>query len=75
MYLYKAKGFMYTGSLVSIRGFNVIPDWVIHAYQVGTLFYDTSGRLFLKTIDRDIPVNVGDCIVSDEDGVLSVIPK
>ena len=66
------KGFVYLGNLFNISGFNFIPDWIINAYQAGVLFYDSNGELFLKVVGGSTPVRIGDCIVTDSDGVLYV---
>lgn len=63
------EAFKYDGDLTDENGSFYIPEWAINAYSKGVLFYSSLDsnnppcELFIKTLEGNMLVNVGDFII------------
>jgi hypothetical protein len=70
------EAFQYDGDLIDSKGEYYVPDWVEKAFEDGILFYDSINKynppyeLFIKDIEGNILVSVGDYIIQDIHGKL-----
>lgn len=68
------EAFRYDGDLMDINGNYYIPDWAIEAFEKDVLFYDEHNdypfELFIKTLEGNHHVSVGDYIIKGVKGEL-----
>lgn len=60
------EAFNYNGDITDKEGKHNIPDWALKAFESGELVFDNSnepGALYVRTLEGDMLVNVGDYIV------------
>lgn len=67
--------FKYDGDLVNDTGMFYVPSWAKEAYKNGILFYKeisnvSPSELFVKTLEGDHHVSVGDYIIKGVQGEL-----
>lgn len=60
----------YRKPLYELDVFNNLPDWMKQARQNRTLYYDYKAELFIKTLEGDERVSVGDYIIKGVHGEL-----
>ena len=60
----------YRKPLYELDVFNNLPDWMKQARQNGTLYYDNKAELFIKILEGDMHVSVGDYIIKGVRGKL-----
>lgn len=70
----ETEAFQYDGDLKGSDGGYYVPDWVVTAFEEGTLYYDTfeeqPGELFINNPEGAIHVPVGDYIIKGVNGDL-----
>ena len=68
------EAFRYDGDLIDINGNYYVPDWAIEAFEKDVLFYDEHNdhpfELFIKTLEGNHHVSVGDYIIKGVQGEL-----
>lgn len=71
------EAFQYDGDLINSKGEYYVPNWAKDAYEDGKLYYDfanlnevISYELFIKTLEGDMMVSVGDYIIQGVNGEL-----
>ena len=71
------KAFQYDGDLKDSRGNYYVPDWAVKAFESGDLFYTSPlspvyppCELYIKTLEGDHHVSVGDYIIRGVSGEL-----
>lgn len=77
----EVDAFQYDGDLKGSDGNYYVPDWAVDAFEKGILFYASPNKeeppceLYLKfpTSCSAISVSVGDYIIKNNDGNLSLI--
>lgn len=60
------EAFQYDGDIMDQEGKYYIPDWALRAFESGELAFDSAsepGALYVRTLEGDMLVNVGDYIV------------
>ena len=66
--------FQYVGDLMNCDGDYCVPDWAVEAYNAEIIYYDTFDfephELFIKTLEGDHHVSVGDYIIQGVKGEL-----
>ena len=68
--------YQYRKPLYELDVFNNLPDWMKQARQNGTLYYDYKAyydykvELFIKTLEGDMHISVGDYIIKGVRGKL-----
>lgn len=62
------KAFCYDGDLKDANGNYYIPDWAIKAFEKGEIFYKNAGDLYIKTLEGDMHVTVGDYVIQGVQG-------
>lgn len=66
--------FEFDGDLVNAHGQFYVPDFAESAYNSGILFYrehkGSPGELFVKTLEGDMHVSVGDYVIQGVNGWL-----
>ena len=68
--------FQYDGDLMGSDGNYYVPQWAENAFKNAIIFYDSYGEntppceLFIKTLEGDIHVSVGDYIIKGVQGEL-----
>ncbi|MEG1502599.1 MAG: hypothetical protein RR370_04345 [Synergistaceae bacterium] len=66
------EAFQYNGNLLSCSAEDYVPDWVVKAYQIGTLYYVYTpyypSELFAKTLEGDHHVSIGDYVIQGVKG-------
>ena len=63
------EAFRYTGDLYTNGEFNC-PDWAVEAYENGTFVSHGQGELYIKTLEGEMLVSVGDYIIQGVNGEL-----
>lgn len=68
------EAFRYDGDLMDINGNYYVLDWAIEAFEKDVLFYDEHNdhpfELFIKTLEGNHHVSVGDYIIKGVQGEL-----
>ncbi len=64
------EAFQYDGDLKGSDGKYYVPEWAVQALGDGTLFYQGQGELFVKTLEGDMHVSVGDYVIKEVNGEL-----
>ena len=57
------EAFRYDGDLMDSKGNYYAPGWAVKALEEDILFFKHQGELFVKTLERDMAVTVGDYII------------
>lgn len=59
--------FQYDGDFINSVGEPYVPDWAVKALREGDIYYKATGdepyELFIKTLEGDLHVTVGDYII------------
>lgn len=63
------EAFQYDGDLMDRNRFYYIPNWAIEAYEARIMYYD-SGELYIKTLEGNHHVSVGDYVIKGVKGEL-----
>lgn len=63
------EAFKYDGDLKNTNGFFYVEPWAVTAFQYGIIFFK-DGDCFIKTLEGDMKVNVGDYIIQGVNGEL-----
>lgn len=68
------EAFKYDGDLMNNDGYYYVPEYAVHAYINGILYFDEfegkSGELFIKTLEGNHHASVGDYIIQGVNGEL-----
>ena len=68
------EAFKYDGDLMYSNGNYYVPEWAVEAFENEILFYNDSGyipnELFIKTLEGNMHVSVGDYIIKGVQGEL-----
>ena len=64
------EAFQYDGDMMYQAGEYYVPNWAVKALQSGTLFYKNAGELYVKTLEGDMHVSVGDYVIQGVQGEL-----
>ena len=64
------EAYKYKGSLISIDDFDNAPEWVKNARCTGALVYASNFELFVKTLEGNMLVSIGDYIIKGVNGEL-----
>lgn len=64
------EAFRFDGDMKDKDGEWYVPDWAVKAYENGTLFYKDAGELYVKTLEGDLHVSVGDYVLRGVEGEL-----
>lgn len=69
------EAFQYDGDLMKSNGAFYVPEWAVHAYFDKILFFDridteNPSELFVKTLEGNHHVSVGDYIIQGVQGEL-----
>lgn len=68
------EAFQYDGDLKTSHGFYYVPQWAIEAFESGVMYYDSIDaepcELFIKTLEGNHHVSVGDYIIQGVQGEL-----
>lgn len=68
------EAFQYDGDLMDSRGKYYVPDWAASAFEQGIMFYKEMyikpEELFIKTLEGNHHVSVGDYIIKGVQGEL-----
>lgn len=68
------EAFQYDGDFKYHDGRYYIPDWAVKAFEDGTMYYDfwdeVPGELFIRTLEGNHHVSVGDYIIKGISGEL-----
>lgn len=62
--------FRYDGDLIDSNGNYYAPDWMVDAFKTGVAYYEGPGELFIKTLEGDHHVSVGDYVIQGVNGEL-----
>lgn len=57
------EAFRYDGDMIYSDGTPYVPDWALKAIKNGTMYYKGQGELYIKTLEGDHHVSVGDYII------------
>lgn len=70
------EAFQYDGDLMGSDGKYYVPDWAVDAYKIGILYYSSEDgynppcALFIKTLEGNMLVSVGDYVIRGIKGEL-----
>jgi len=68
------EAFQYDGDLMNKDGNYYVPQWAIGSFYSGIMYYDSIDRepceLFIKTLEGDHHVSVGDYVIQGVNGEL-----
>lgn len=64
------EAFQYDGDMIDRNGLSYVPDWALKAMENGTMYYGGQGELYIKTLEGDHYVTVGDYIIQGVAGEL-----
>ncbi len=67
------EAFQYDGDFIDSKGNWYIPEWAKEAFENGVLYFGYIGapaELFVKTLEGDMLVSVGDYIIQGVNGEL-----
>lgn len=64
------EAFLYDGDMMDSDGIWYVPEWAEAAYRNGVLFYKDAGELYVKTLEGELHVSVGDYIIRGVKGEL-----
>lgn len=60
--------FKWDGDFMFQNGIYYVPEWALKACNKGTLFFRDRGELFIKTLEGDMHVTVGDYVIQGVNG-------
>lgn len=64
--------FQYDGDLINSKGEYYVPGWAVKAYEKGFMYFTVSSEspseLFIKTLEGDHHVSVGDYVIKGVHG-------
>lgn len=63
------EAFRYDGDMIDCAGAPYVPEWAINAVNDNTMYYD-GPELFIRTLEGDHHVTVGDYIIKGVNGEL-----
>ena len=64
------EAFQFDGDLMNSKGDYYVPDWAVEAYMTGVLFVKDAGELYVKTLEGEMHVSVGDYVIQGVNGEL-----
>ncbi len=64
------EAFQYDGDLLDRTGSAYVPEWAIQALENGTMHYRDAGELYIRTLEGDHHVSIGDYIIKGVAGEL-----
>ena len=64
------EAFCYDGDLKNSKGEYYVPSWAVDAFGNGMLFYEGQAELYVKTLEGNMHVSVGDYIIRGVEGEL-----
>ncbi len=68
------EAFQYDGDLMTKDGKSYVPDWVVAAFESGIMYFSVNENslceLYIKTLEGDYHVAVGDYIIQGVKGEL-----
>ncbi len=65
------EAFQYDGDMIDAGGHPYAPAWVLKALEEGgTMYYKDDGELYIKTLEGEHHVSVGDYIIQGVQGEL-----
>lgn len=67
------EAFQYDGDLINSEGDYYVPDWAAKAHEDDVFFYGClvePSEMYIKTLEGDMQVNVGDYIIRGIQGEL-----
>ncbi|MDO7880358.1 MAG: hypothetical protein Q6A85_12980 [Enterococcus mundtii] len=64
------EAFQYDGDFMNSKGKHYVPDWAVEANENGTFVWRDQGDLYVKTLEGEMLVSVGDFVIQ---GVASEI--
>ena len=65
------EAFQYDGDMVDKTGYPYVPAWALRALEDGgPMYYAEQGELYIKTLEGDHHVSVGDYIIKGVHGDL-----
>lgn len=63
------EAFQFDGDLMNSKGHYYVPDWAVKAWQEGIMYYQ-GAELYIKTLEGDHHVSVGDYVICGVKGEL-----
>ena len=63
------EAFQFDGDLMNSKGHYYVPDWAVKAWQEGVMYYQ-GAELYIKTLEGDHHVSVGDYVIRGVKGEL-----
>lgn len=57
------EAFQYDGDMICSDGTLYAPNWACKALEAGVMYYQGPGELYIKTLEGDHHVSVGDYII------------
>lgn len=64
------EAFQYDGDLMGSNGEYYVPRWAANANEERILFYRDAGELYIKTLEGEMHVSVGDYVIQGVKGEL-----
>ena len=64
----EVEAFCYDGDFKNFNGEYYVPGWAVEAHRDGVLYFKDQGELYVKTLEGDMRVNVGDYIIQGVKG-------
>jgi hypothetical protein len=62
------EAFQYDGDLKRSDGKYYVPQWAVEAFEKGVMFYKSPSELYIKTLEGELHVSVGDFIILGTNG-------
>ena len=62
--------FQYDGDLKDTNGEFYVCPWAVEAFQNGTIYFKDQGEMYIKTLEGDHHVSVGDYVIRGVNGEL-----
>lgn len=57
------EAFQYDGDFIDRNGNPYVPVWAIYAEEMNVLYFTDDGELYVKTLEGNMHVSVGDYII------------
>jgi hypothetical protein len=64
------EAFQYDGDLINSSGIPYVPSWAIEANDADIIYFKDAGELYIKTLEGDHHVSVGDYVIQGVNGEL-----
>lgn len=59
----EVEAFQYDGDMIFSNGTPYVPEWAIQALDAGTMYYTGPGELYIRTLEGEMHVSLGDFII------------